>query len=130
MMASSEYNAAPIHFILWNIKHVPALFTEMLVKIINVYPEAATLLTDRGESPLEIAVKNGLCNSIVAALFAVEPAYMMRPMTSPIFMEEPEPVLLRDMFEQRYGYNLQEIITEVGVVAGHRRMLALKALLE
>ena len=128
MTVSTEHDYAPIHFMLWNIKNVPEHFTEMLVEIINVYPEAVKLLTDRGESPLEIAVKNGLCNPIVAALFAVEPAYLMRPITPPLLVEDPghDQPLLRDMFERRYGYNLQEIIREVGAAAGKRRMLAIK----
>lgn len=128
MTVPTEHDYAPIHVMLLNIKHVPEHFTEILVKIINVYPAAAKLLTYRGESPLEIAVKNDLCNPIVAALFAAEPAYLMRPITPSLLVEDPgrDQPLLRDMFERRYGYNLQEIIREVGATAGKRRMLAIK----
>lgn len=105
MTVETEHEDAPIHFILMNARCMPEQFNDIIIKIINVYPEAAKALRAYdGKSPLEIAVSHLLHEAIVAAIIKAHPEYLDRPMTKTI-LQKSTPMPLRE-YMKHYGYTL------------------------
>ena len=105
MTVETEHEDAPIHYILMNARCMPEKFNDIIIKIINVYPEATKALRAYdGKSPLEIAISRHLPEAIVAAIIQAHPEYLDRPMTKGI-LQKDAPMPLRE-YMKRHGYTL------------------------